>query len=101
MTATTNTTTTTKTYDDLQQIVERHGGSMWHETEGYTYGAWLVQFGNGPTIAFESNGTGYPEIDNLYVRNAVYPKTSDDYTNALVADAEAIFLKIAGWTPTT
>jgi hypothetical protein len=82
-----------RTYGQLRDIVEAYGGRMWYEREGYIYGAWLVELGTSLRV-FESNGSGHPELDQLYVRRVVFPEHYTDYTLELVGDAGNVFLSM-------
>jgi len=80
-----------RVYGQLRDIVEAHGGRMWHTREGYVFGAWIAELGTSRRV-FESNGSGHPELDQLYVRKVVHPEYYTDYSHELVGDAEDVFL---------
>jgi hypothetical protein len=75
-------------YDLLRRQIEQRGGSMIHVRRGYQYGAWIVTL-NGKQKTFLSNGSGYPELDRLYVPKAgiTRPEHYRDYEHELVPGA--------------
>jgi hypothetical protein len=81
-------------YQEIQQLVNEHGGTMKHKREGYEWGAWIVRVGNKQRI-FVSNGSGYPELDQLYVPKPEVsePKHWKDYSEVLVPDAWEKFIR--------
>ncbi len=80
-------------YEEIQQLVQQHGGTMRHQREGYQWGAWIVRLGGKERI-FLSNGSGYPDLDKLYVPKPgfFHPSHYSDYSNTLVAGAWEKFL---------
>jgi hypothetical protein len=56
--------------------------------EGYLYGAWVIRL-HGKHAELPSNGSGFPELDELYVpkKEVASPKRYSDYTNMLVDGA--------------
>jgi hypothetical protein len=82
-------------YQEIQELVNEHGGTMKHEREGYQWGAWIVRIGNKKRI-FLSNGSGYPELDKLYIPK---PEVSEpnhwtDYSVVLVPNAWEKFIAL-------
>lgn len=75
-----------KAYQELRDMVKSKGGSMRFEKQGYQWGAWIIEI-DGKTRIFRSNGSGYPELDNLYEPGVAAPKHYNDYTNTLVSMA--------------
>ena len=75
-------------YEEIQALVNEHGGTMRHERHGYEGGAWIVSLG-GKRRIFLSNGSGYPDLDKLYVPKPEFPNPNhySDYSTTLVADA--------------
>lgn len=77
-----------RAYGKLRDIIERHGGTMIYERQGYRYGAWEISL-DGKIAIIESTGSKkFPPLDRLYVPEVENPKTWEDYSDELVADAE-------------
>lgn len=77
-----------KVYEEIRMLVENHDGNMKFEREGYQWGAWIVKIGDKQKT-FHSNGSGFPELDHLYVPKLGVPLPGhyDDYSNILVEGA--------------
>ena len=85
-----------RAYGLIRDIVERLGGSMTYEREGYRYGAWVIRVGES-NVTIEAGGNGsFPELDQLYVPRVPNPKGWDDYLDELVPDAETKLLSMLG-----
>jgi hypothetical protein len=54
-----------RVYEELRSGIEQLGGTMIWLRSGYRYGAWKVDL-NGKSAIFESNGQGFPGLDELY-----------------------------------
>nr|WP_309698127.1 hypothetical protein [Armatimonas sp.] len=52
-------------YEELRSGIEQLGGTVSWQRAGYRYGAWKFDL-NGNSAIFESNGRGFPGIDELY-----------------------------------
>lgn len=77
-----------KVYEEVHVLLKSNGGKMDFVREGYQYGAWIISWNGKEHIAL-SNGSGYPDLDTLYV-----PKSGDvnlndyrSYTTTLKPDA--------------
>jgi hypothetical protein len=77
-----------KAYEEVHSLLKSKGGRMEFERKGYQYGAWILTW-NGKEYVARSNGSGYPDLDQLYV-----PKSGDvnlndyrSYTLTLKSDA--------------
>lgn len=68
-----------RAYEEVHALLKTNGGKMKFVREGYQYGAWIITLNEKVHIA-RSNGSGYPDLDQLYV-----PKPGDvnlnDYRN--------------------
>ena len=83
-----------RAYGAVRAIVERLGGTMVYEREGYTHGAWVIKVaGKQDAIVAEGNAS-FPRLDGLYVPATPQPRHWDDYTADLVSDAEARLLAL-------
>jgi hypothetical protein len=82
-------------YQELQELVAEHGGTMKHERHGYEAAAWIVKVGRKRKV-FLSNGSGYPEMDKLYVPKpgVTDPTHFSDYSNTLVPGAWEKFMAL-------
>jgi hypothetical protein len=81
-------------YGKLRDIIERLGGAMVYQREGYQYGAWELAL-NGKTAVIESTGQhSFPKLDTLYVPKVASPKSWDDYSDDLLDDAEPQLLSL-------
>jgi hypothetical protein len=86
--------TSQRPYGKLRDIIERHGGTMNYQREGYQHGAWIISVG-GQTVTIEATGEkSFPELDRLYVPKVVYPTTWEDRHNQLLDDAEEHLLNL-------
>ena len=85
------TPTATRPYVHLRDLVESLGGRMWHARLGYRWGAWVVELGVYRR-EFVSNGSGYPQLDQLYVPEVPNPKQCSDFTETLAEGAEDRFM---------
>lgn len=77
-----------RAYEEVHSLLGSNGGKMEFVREGYQYGAWIITL-NGKVHIALSNGSGYPDLDQLYV-----PKPGDvnlndyrSYTSTLKPDA--------------
>jgi hypothetical protein len=77
-----------KAYEEVRSLLNFKGGKMEFERKGYQYGVWILTWNGNEHIA-RSNGSGYPDLDQLYV-----PKPGDvnlndyrSYTSTLKPDA--------------
>jgi hypothetical protein len=87
---------TNRAYASIRSLVERLGGSMVYQREGYRYGAWLIRLGEKSlTIEARGNRT-FPELDQLHVPRVPEPSAWDDYSKELVPDAESRLLGLLG-----
>lgn len=80
-------------YEELRSIVEDLGGSMTFEREGHRYGAWIVRLGR-KSACFESNGSGFPKLDRLYVPKVERPQHWRDYSTTLIPHAVGSFVEL-------
>ena len=77
-----------RAYGKLRDIIERHGGKMVYQRQGYRWGAWEISL-DGKIANIESEGRRtFPKLDRLYLPKVSTPKTWDDYRNELVPGAE-------------
>jgi hypothetical protein len=53
-------------YEDLIAACEARGAKMYFEKEGHQWGAWVIRLPHGKTIIAESNGSGFPLLDQCY-----------------------------------
>jgi hypothetical protein len=83
-----------RAYDAVRAIVERLGGTMVYEREGYPYGAWVIKVAGKQATVVAGGNTSFPELDGLYVPATPQPRHWDDYTDDLVSDAEARLLAL-------
>ena len=82
-------------YEELQELVSQHAGTMRHERHGYPGGAWIVKVGKKQKT-FVPNGSGYPELDKLYVPKPEIsePNHYSDYSTELIAGAWEKFIAL-------
>ena len=86
----------TRPYGKLRDIIERRGGRMTYERQGYRHGAWEISL-DGKTAVIESTGNRrFPALDRLYLPKVARPWTWDDYSDDLVAAAERQLLALLG-----
>lgn len=53
-------------YEEVCKLVEDLlKGRMYYQKEGYQWGAWIIEV-DGNSTPLLSNGSGYPELDQLY-----------------------------------
>jgi len=77
-----------RVYGKLRDIIERCGGQMVYQRQGYRWGAWKITLDSkSATIPSEGRRT-FPHLDRLYVPKVAKPKTWDDYRNELVPGAQ-------------
>lgn len=75
-------------YKELSAIVHELGGQMRHEKLGRPQGgSWVVSLPGHAETFFDSNGAGFPLMDQLYVPKVPNPSHHTDYTHELVAGA--------------
>jgi len=77
-----------RAYDLVRSMVERLGGSMTFEHEGYRYGAWVIKIGKNTLVIKAGGNRSFPELDQLYTPRVKDPKHWDDYYETLIEDAE-------------
>jgi hypothetical protein len=85
-----------RAYGLIRSIVERLGGSMTYEREGYRYGAWVIRIGESSVIVEASGNQSFPELDRLYVPQVPNPRHWDDYLDELVPNVETQLLSMLG-----
>lgn len=85
-----------RSYDQIRSMVERLGGSMVYEREGYRYGAWVITIGENTLVIKASGNRSFPKLDQLYTPQVKDPKHWDDYTETLVPDAEKRLYSLLG-----
>ena len=74
-------------YEELREGIESRGGSMVFERSGWPRGGvWIVRLGDREK-PFESSGSGFPELDRLYVPKVQNPMHHSDYSRELVPGA--------------
>ncbi len=78
----------TRAYDLIRQLVERNGGSMRYERQGFRFGAWIITIGDKCKIIEAGGNQSNPELDQLYVPNVKDPKNWNDYEEQLIPNAE-------------
>lgn len=85
---------TRRPYEELRAIVEQEGGQMRFEREGQAQGgAWIVTF-RGKVTVFNSNGSGFPPMDKLYIPRIPEPQSYRDYSNQLVEGARDKWIRM-------
>ena len=88
------TTTETRAYGKLRDLIEAHGGTMEYQKEGFQYGAWVLEL-DGKSLVVEATGReSFPVLDRLYVPKVVSPKTYHDRRDDLLDDAEVDLLAL-------
>ena len=85
-----------RAYDLIRSMVERLGGSMTYEHEGYQYGAWVITTGENSLVIKASGNSSFPELDQLYTPRVKVPKHWDDYYEILVPDVEKQLYSLLG-----
>jgi hypothetical protein len=83
-----------RAYDLIRTTVERLGGSMFYERQGYRYGAWVIRIGDNSRVIVAGGDRSFPELDGLYISRVPDPQHWDDYLNELLPDAEARLLSM-------
>lgn len=82
-----------RVYEELRTIVEEQGGEMYHERRGHpSGGAWVVQL-DGKRKVFEADGREYIALARFYVPLRAHPTQASHYSNTLIDDAKADWLK--------
>ena len=81
-------------YGDLRDIIERRGGSMQYEREGYRHGAWIISLAGKRAVIEASGNRSFPELDRLYQTSKPNPREWDDYDGPLLPDAEEKLLSL-------
>jgi hypothetical protein len=85
-----------RAYGQIRSIVERLGGSMVYQREGYRHGAWVIRIGEN-SVTIEGGGNrSFPQLDRLHVQRVPEPRHWDDYSDELVPDAETQLLSMFG-----
>jgi hypothetical protein len=78
-----------RAYGKLRDIIERRGGTMIYQREGYPYGAWVISL-DGKTATIEATGEkSFPQLDRLHVPKVENPMGWEDTHDELLGDAEA------------
>jgi hypothetical protein len=85
-----------RAYGSVRSIVERLGGSMVYEREGYRHGVWVITVRDKSAIIEASGDRSFPQLDRLYVPRVPDPRHWDDYSDELVSDAETQLLSLLG-----
>ena len=83
-----------RVYDKVRCIVERLGGTMVYEREGYRQGAWVIKIGDKGLIIEATGNRSFPQLDRLHVPRVPEPRYWDDYAHELLPDAEAQLLSM-------
>lgn len=83
-----------RAYDAIRTMVERLGGTMVYVREGYPYGAWVISVGERRRVLEAGGNRSFPDLDGLHVPKRPNPQHWDDYSNALVPDAESRLLSL-------
>lgn len=80
-------------FEAIRVFVRRHGGTMLYEKKGHQWGVWIVRL-DGKERVFPSNGSGFPELDKLYIPNVEgsEPQHWMDYSLELLPDAWEKFM---------
>jgi len=78
-----------RVYEELRSLIEEYGGTMKFEREGSQWGHWIVKVDGYKEKSFSSSGSGFPELDNLYIPKdgVVTPNHWSDYSNTLIPNA--------------
>lgn len=85
---------THRAHDTIRTMVERLGGTMVYEREGYRYGAWVISVCGRRCVVEASGNRSFPELDRLYVPKHPNPQHWDDYFNDLVSGPESRLLAL-------
>jgi hypothetical protein len=74
--------------EEVHSLLKDIGGKMDFVREGYQYGAWIISLNEKVHVA-RSNGSGFPDLDQLYVPKSGNVNLSDyrSYTSKLKSDA--------------
>lgn len=87
---------TERAYDLVRALIERLGGMMVFQKEGFRHGAWILTLGEREKIIEAGGNRSFPELDGLYLPKVTHPTTWDDYKNELVPDVEMKVLTLFG-----
>jgi hypothetical protein len=84
-----------RVYEEVRALVESRGGVMKFEKEGYQWGAWIIRM-NGNEFIAKSNGTGFPDLDQLYEPKPGASNLNDwrSYTTILKPNAQEQLLQL-------
>jgi len=83
-----------RAYGKLRDIIERHGGTMTYQRQGFRHGAWILCL-NDKTVTLEAMGNkSFPELDRLYIPIRENPTDFTHYKRELVDNAEEDFLRL-------
>lgn len=85
-----------RVYDLVRTAIERLGGNMLWQREGFQYGAWVLSLGDRTKTIEATGKRSFPELDALYIPKINAPKTWDDYQDSLVPNAYAQIVKLFG-----
>jgi hypothetical protein len=77
-------------------MVERLGGTMAYEKEGYRHGAWVIRIGENSAVVEAGGNQSFPPLDSMYVPSAAHPQHWDDYSGELKPDAEVQLWALLG-----
>jgi len=83
-----------RAYGKLRDIIERHGGSMTYQRQGFRHGAWEITLHGKSAVIPATGSRSFPTLDRLFVPVVPTPTTWDDYCDELVADAERRLLAL-------
>jgi len=83
-----------RAYDSIRSLVERLGGTMVYQREGYAHGAWVIRIDDKALIIEAGGDRSFPQLDGLYVPKEPAPGHWEDYTTEMVPDAEARLLSM-------
>lgn len=86
-------------YGPIRTLVERLGGSMVYEREGYRYGAWVIRLGEQCLLVEAHGEQSFPALDKLYGPPVLQPRHWDDYNGVLVPEAKRRLLALLGIPP--
>lgn len=83
-----------RAYEEIRSAVQQRNGTMVFVRAGEQYGAWIVKLGNSEK-KLVSNGSGFPDLDRLYVPKAGVsnPSHYSDYSTTPVDGAIERFLR--------
>ncbi len=83
-----------RAYNTIRTMVERLGGTMVYERQGYRYGAWVIKLGGKQRVVEAAGNRAFPELDGLHVPHHTNPRYWDDYSRELVPNAQSRLLSL-------